>query len=133
MLDSMTYRDFKRLVEEMVDDIPDEFLDGLQGVHVLEQEQPETDYEDVYRLGEYLDPGPDDFLGMSDGLGRHIALYYGSFVAVADDDFDWEEEIWETITHELGHHVESRAGAGGLIELDREREAMFSRAQEEAD
>lgn len=120
----MTYQQFMAAVEEMVDEIPEQFLKGLQGVHVLEHEHPEEAYEDVWRLGEYLDPGPEDFLGGGDGLGRHIALYYGSFRRVADGDphFEWEEEIWETLTHELRHHVESLAGEMGLV-LDDERRA----------
>ena len=120
----MTYQAFTAAVEQMVDEIPEQFLEGLQGVHVLEEEHPEEDYEDVWRLGEYLDPGPEDFLGGGEGLGRHIALYYGSFKRIASGDrgFDWEDEIWETLTHELRHHVESLAGEMGLV-LDDERRA----------
>ena len=116
----MTYERFRATVEAMIDDIPDVFLQELQGVHALRDAKREEGYQDVWRMGEYLDPGPDDFLGGSDGLGRHVALYYGSFrrIASGDPDFDWEEEIWETLTHELQHHVESLAGDGRLIEQD---------------
>lgn len=126
----MTYERFRRTVEGMVGDIPDVFLQELQGVHVLEQEVPEEGYRDVWRMGEYLDPGPEDFLGGSDGLGRHVALYYGSFarIAEADPGFDWEGEIWETLTHELQHHVESLAGDGRLIEEDLLEARFFERA-----
>jgi hypothetical protein len=120
----MTYPDFRRMVAEMVEEIPSEFLEGLQGVHVLEEARLEEGYVDVYRMGEYLDPGLEHFLGAGEGLGRHVALYYGSFVAIAsgEEDFDWEEEAWETLTHELRHHVESLAGDASLIiqdELDK--------------
>lgn len=120
----MSYDEFQAAVEEMIDDIPARFLKGLQGVHVLKEAHPEEDYQDVWRLGEYLDPGPEDFLGAGEGLGRHIALYYGSFQKIAESDpsFDWEDEIWETLTHELRHHVESLAGEMGLV-LDDERRA----------
>lgn len=116
----MTYDEFRTTAEEIVAEIPDEFLRGLQGVHILEDERLEENYVDVWRMGEYLDPGPEEFLGSGEGLGRHIALYYGSFIRVADGDpeFDWEEELWETITHELRHHVESLAGDVTLIEED---------------
>lgn len=126
----VTYRAFKTTLASMVDDIPDTFLQGLQGVHAIEEEKPEEGYVDVWRMGEYLDPGPDDFLGGSDGLGRHVALYYGSFARIAegDPDFDWEGEIWETLTHELQHHVESLAGDGALIEQDLEDARAFERA-----
>lgn len=128
----MTYEEFKRLVAEMVDEVPPEFMRGLQGVHVLPQAKPEEGFdEDVYRMGEYLDPGPDNFLGGPEGLGRHVALYYGSFraIAEADPDFDWEEEAWETLTHELRHHVESLAGEDLLVQEDVERGREFGRRE----
>ncbi len=127
----MTFEAFQRAAEAMVDDIPDDFLRGLQGVHVFEHAVPEEDYEDVYRLGEYLDPGTDDFLGGNPGLGRHIALYYGSFAAIAagDPGFDWEEELWETLTHELRHHVESLAGEDLLIQDDVDQQKDFPRRE----
>lgn len=123
----MTFEHFKELIEEMVDDIPAQFLRGLSGVHVLPQAHQEPQYEDVFRLGEYLDPGPSDFLGSGEGLGRHVALYYGSFAAIAagDPGFDWEEEAWETLTHELRHHVESLAGEDLLVQDDVERSRDF--------
>lgn len=123
----MTFREFRHTAETMLGDIPDEFLRGLQGVHALEEAKLEEGFDDVYRMGEYMDPGPENFLGAGEGLGRHIALYYGSFRLIAEDDpdFDWDEEIWETLTHELRHHVESLAGDGSLIEEDEARDAMF--------
>jgi hypothetical protein len=125
----MTYDAFRDAAAAMVDDIPAAFLKGLQGVHVFEEVRAEEDYDDVYRLGEYLDPGGEDFLGGQPGLGRHIAVYYGSFVAVAegDPDFDWEGELWETITHELRHHVESLAGEDLLVQDDIDRQKDFPR------
>jgi hypothetical protein len=116
----MTFAAFRAMVAEMVEEIPPAFMRDLQGVHVIEEAMPEEGYVDVWRLGEYLDPGPESFLGAGEGLGRHVALYYGSFVAVGDGDpaFDWEEEAWETLTHELRHHVESLAGDGRLVEQD---------------
>lgn len=129
----MTYDEFRTTAEEIVAEIPDEFLRGLQGVHILEDERLEENYVDVWRMGEYLDPGPEEFLGSGEGLGRHIALYYGSFIRVADGDpeFDWEEELWETITHELRHHVESLAGDVTLIEEDLMSAQEFPRFDKE--
>ncbi len=125
----MTYEGFKEMVEAMVEEIPEEFLHGLQGVHALPQARREEDFEDVYRLGEYMDPGPESFLGGNGGLGRQVALYYGSFARVAEGDptFDWEAEVWETLTHELRHHVESLAGDASLVEEDRRRQEGFKR------
>jgi|AACY02.3.fsa_nt_gi hypothetical protein len=129
----MTYEMFRQALEAMVEEIPDVFLQDLQGIHALEEECAEDGYQDVFRMGEYLDPGPDDFLGGSDGLGRHVALYWGSFKAIAEDDpdFDWEEELWETLTHELQHHVESLAGDGRLIEEDLKQARAWTNAADE--
>ena len=123
----MTFAQFQATLAEMVDEIPDEFLAELQGVHALPEARLEPDFHEVYRLGEYLDPGPETFLGGGEGLGRHVALYYGSFAAVAEDDpdFGWEDELWETLTHELRHHVESLAGDVSLIEDDLRRDRAF--------
>ncbi|MBW7915946.1 MAG: metallopeptidase family protein [Trueperaceae bacterium] len=125
----MSFEEFREMVAEMLDEIPQEFLRGLGGVHVLPEARVEPDYDDVYRMGEYLDPGAEDFLGAGEGLGRHVAIYYGSFVAIADGDpdFDWEDEAWETLTHELRHHVESLAGEDWLVQDDVERARDFPR------
>lgn len=117
------------MVSDMVDEIPTEFLRGLGGVHVLPEARLEPECEDVYRMGEYLDPGVQDFLGAGEGLGRHVAIYYGSFEAIAetDPDFDWEDEAWETLTHELRHHVESLAGEDWLVQDDEDRARDFQK------
>ena len=123
----MSFEEFQRLIEQMVAEIPPEFMEGLQGVHVIEEVKEEEGYDDVVRMGEYLDPGPADFLGAGEGLGRHVAIYYGSFATIAADDpaFDWEEEAWETLTHELRHHVESLAGEDFLVQDDVEQAKAF--------
>ena len=126
----MTFYEFRAALAEMVNEIPDEFLRELQGVHALPEVRLERDFHEVYRMGEYLDPGPESFLSAGEGLGRHVALYYGSFVKIAgeDPDFDWEAELWETLTHELRHHVESLAGDVSLIEDDLRRDRAFREA-----
>ncbi len=54
----MTYEAFVELVERLWEEIPEDFKRGLQGVHVFPQAKPEPGLEGVWRLGEYLDPGP---------------------------------------------------------------------------
>ncbi len=123
----MTYLEFVNLVERLWQEIPEPFKRGVQGVHVLPQAKPEPGLEGVWRLGEYLDPGPPSSFGGFEGLGRHIALYYGSFLEVAGPGFDWEGEVWETLLHELRHHLESLAGRDDLVREDLRRLAEFRR------
>ena len=56
-------------------------------------------------------------------------LYHGSFAALArlQEGFDWREEAWETLTHELRHHLEWRARAPALEAFDRAVEQNFAR------
>jgi hypothetical protein len=58
-----------------------------------------------------------------------IVLYHGSFLALARlrQGFDWRAEAWETLTHELRHHLEWRARAPDLEAFDRAAEHNFAR------
>jgi hypothetical protein len=116
----MTFERFLETAYRLWDQIPEDFKRGLQGMHVLENAKRDPDEPGLFRLGEYLSPGYPTVLGGFEGLGRHIALYYGSFRAVAYPGFDWEEEIWETLLHELRHHLEFLAWRDDLVEEDLE-------------
>ena len=56
-------------------------------------------------------------------------LYHGSFRALArlDPSFDWRREAWDTLTHELRHHLEWQARTEALEAFDRAAEANFAR------
>ena len=116
----MNFLEFKQTVADMMDRIPEHYFNDLQGVHVFEETKGDPSEPGLVRLGEYTDPGIPQFLSPHAGLGRHIALYYGSFqrVGAFDSNYDWAGQIWETLTHELRHHVESKAGDRSLIEWD---------------
>jgi hypothetical protein len=81
----------------------------------------------VFTLGECI-PLPLEGEGV-DAIQSRVVLYHGSFRALAelDDEFDWTGEAWETLTHELRHHVEWRARRGELEALDRAAEQNFAR------
>ena len=56
-------------------------------------------------------------------------LYHGSFAALATmtPGFDWREEAFETLTHELRHHLEWRARAPDLEDFDWAVEQNYAR------
>jgi hypothetical protein len=64
-----------------------------------------------------------------EGVQSRIVLYHGSFAALAklSDDFNWRQEAWETLTHELRHHLEWRAKAPDLEDFDWAVEHNFAR------
>jgi hypothetical protein len=129
---SMTFAEFEATVQTQLEVIPPEYLEGLQGVHCFPEIKRDPNEPQLVRLGEYLDPGPDQFLDHRIHIGRHVALFYGSFLEVAYPGFDWEAEIWETLTHELQHHVESKAGDRTLIEWDIEQMRRFKAQKNQA-
>ena len=62
-----------------------------------------------------------------------MVLYYGSFLELSrrDENFDWEGELYETITHEVRHHLESLATEDQLEEIDFAEDQNFHRRQGE--
>ncbi len=117
---------FEALIREMVAGIPADFLEGVTEVTVSPRVVPHPDREGIFTLGECIP------LGVEDGADRtqsRIVLYHGSFRALRalDEAFDWEDEAWETLTHELQHHLEWRASRDDLGLVDEAAEANFAR------
>ncbi|MGH7505187.1 MAG: metallopeptidase family protein [Longimicrobiales bacterium] len=107
----MTFDVFERHARSEWDRIPDRYREGIDGLVVERDAKPHPDAPDVYTLGECVTEAyPSDF-GGPDTIRSAVVLYYGSFLRLSrlDETFDWEEEVWETLTHELQHHLESLA------------------------
>ena len=88
--------------------------------------------QDIFTLGHCI-PFHAGESGSPDEIQSRVVLYHGSFRALADldPDFDWRTEAWETLTHELRHHLEWRAREGALEEFDEAAEQNFARADGE--
>lgn len=82
---------------------------------------------DIWTLGECIPLPGDD--GDPKNLRSRIVLYHGSFQALArgTPEFDWTAEAWETLTHEVRHHVEWKARVPDLEAFDRAAEENFAR------
>ncbi len=117
---------FTRMIEDLSREIPQEFLEGIVAIDVSRRTVPHPDVHGVYTLGECV---PLAF-GSSDPQSR-LVIYYGSFWALASTqaDFDWEAEAWETLSHELRHHLEWKAGRPDLEAYDWAVEQAFARAE----
>jgi hypothetical protein len=116
------------MVRVMSRELPPEFLDGIEGIDVSPKAVPDPIHAGVYTLGECV---PHAFGHDDEGprLRSRIVLYYGSFAALARTSagFDWRHEAWETLTHELRHHLEWRARVPALEALDDAVEANYAR------
>ncbi|MDE3004444.1 MAG: metallopeptidase family protein [Gemmatimonadota bacterium] len=125
----MTFEEFERHARIAWREIPRAYKDGVDGLTVRRDARVHPDHSSVYTLGECLTEEHLSDFGSADTTRSIIALYWGSFDALSreDRDFDWEDEIWETLTHELRHHLESLAGDDALEDLDRASEEMFRR------
>jgi predicted Zn-dependent protease with MMP-like domain len=124
----MRLADFEALVRELSSDVPQDFLDGITEVVVSPRTVPHPDRAEIFTLGECV-PLEVEVGGGAEGIQSRIVLYHGSFEALAstEADFDWRMEAWETLTHELRHHLEWRARAPDLEDLDWALEHNFAR------
>jgi hypothetical protein len=122
----MDFREFERLVRRLARDIPEEYLDGIAAIDVSPKTVPHPLRADVYTLGECI-----PLHGEGDEVQSRIVLYHGSFreLAALQPAFSWRTEAWETLTHELRHHLEWRANADGLEEFDWAAEQNFARQE----
>jgi hypothetical protein len=125
--------DFEALVRRLCDDVPAHFFEGIAEVVVSPRAVPHPERAEIYTLGECV-PLPVELGSGVEGLQSRIVLYHGSFAALAQlqDEFDWHLEAWETLTHELRHHLEWRARAPDLEDLDWAVEHNFARQDGES-
>jgi len=119
-------RAFERLIRRLAADIPEDYLDGVAAIDVSPRTVPHPVSPDVFTLGECI-----PVHGEGDTIASRIVLYHGSFRAVAllRPDLDWRNEAWETLTHEIRHHLEWRANADALEDYDWAADQNFARME----
>lgn len=125
----MSFEEFEAAARRMWGELPPAYLRGIDGLTVERRAEPHPSVADVYTLGECLTESyPSDWTGPETTRSR-VVLYYGSFrrLAELDRNFSWEDEIWETLTHELKHHLESLATEDRLEELDYAADESYRR------
>jgi predicted Zn-dependent protease with MMP-like domain len=103
--------EFESLVEEALDEVPEEFAALLDNVAVVIEDEPSDDDLDI------LDEDADELLGIYRGVARpersfdmlpmlpdQIAIFRGPITRVARTRRDIVREVRDTVIHELGHH-----------------------------
>jgi hypothetical protein len=122
----LTLEDFRTLVRRLQQEIPAHFESGVADMEVSPKTVPDPVRRGVYTLGECI---PLTWTGNGADLHSRIVLFYGSFDALARQHpgFDWRTEAWDTLTHELRHHLEFRAHVDALEAYDWAAEQNFAR------
>ena len=127
----MRFREFERAARRAFGEIPEEYTSGLDGLSVRQEALPHPVFPDIYTLGMCsTESYPSDWQG-PETTRSVVALYYGSFRELSrlDPGFDWEGELWETLTHEVRHHLESLADQDELGGVDYAMEESFKRSE----
>ncbi len=108
----MTRDDFRELVEDALDGIPQHFRDAMQNIAIVVEDEP-TD-EQLAQVD--IEP-PDTLLGLYEGtpltergwddgnrLPDKITLFQYPIEDASGDDEDVVVAIGETLIHEVGHY-----------------------------
>jgi hypothetical protein len=134
----MDFATFEARAHAMWAEIPDTYKEGIDGIVVKREVEAHPEYPDYWTLGMcFTEPYPSGYMG-PDTTRSFVALYWGSFRKVSEraegegGSFDWEEELWETITHELRHHLEFLAEDDALEGVDHAMEETYKRGQGES-
>jgi predicted Zn-dependent protease with MMP-like domain len=108
----MTRERFKRLVEEAVREIPQEFRDALRNIAIVVEDEPSDEL-----LREMEIEFPDTLFGLYQGtpltersasygnaLPDKVSIYQGPIEDSCEDEEDIRECVAETVIHEIGHY-----------------------------
>lgn len=130
----MEYGEFERRASEVWSEIPETYRAGVDGLVIQTEERAHPTLQEIYTLGECVTESYPSDWGGPDTVRSVLVLYHGSFRRLSDldPDFDWEYEVWETITHELRHHLESLAAEDALEDVDYAMDENFKRFQGES-
>jgi predicted Zn-dependent protease with MMP-like domain len=104
--------EFRQLVDEALETIPDRFRDAMRNIAIVIEDEPSN-----AQLAEVGIEPPDTLLGLYEGtplperqwahgntLPDKITLFQGPIEDASDDEDDIVVAIGETLIHEVGHY-----------------------------
>lgn len=122
----MTVEEFRDMLDEILEEIPEQYFVGLNGgVQLIEEPKihPQSVGDELKIMGEYIRNGV---------MGRNVHIYYGSFMSLYGH-MTYEQlrdRVRETVLHELMHHLESLAGYKDLEVDDKVRLRKYLQSKE---
>ena len=108
----LTTAQFEKLVEEAIEELPEEFRQRLENVAITVEEEPtEEDYaltetpDDEELFGIYRGAMRTEMsFGDLPGLPPEIAVFRGPILRCTENNREAVKEIKDTVVHELGHY-----------------------------
>ncbi|UCC71561.1 MAG: metallopeptidase family protein [Gemmatimonadota bacterium] len=110
----MDREDFEALVQEALEDLPDEFAEQLDNVAVVVEEEPdpvalrEMGFDphelDEELFGLYTGTPLIDREAAYSGLPDRVEIYMGPILRACRSRREVVREVKDTVIHELGHH-----------------------------
>ncbi len=95
--------EFERLVGDALDEVPQQFMEALENVVFLIEEEPPPELEGC--LGVYDGVPPTERLGWGQPyLPDRITLFMNPILRSCDSVEEVREEVLITVIHEVGHY-----------------------------
>lgn len=130
---AVRFEEFEDRAWQLWEEIPERYKEGVDGLVVERGALPHPTLPDIYTLGECRTESYPSSYGGPETIRSVVVLYHGSFERLSrlDPAFDWEHELWETLTHELQHHLEYLADEDALEAMDYAVDENFKRLEGE--
>jgi predicted Zn-dependent protease with MMP-like domain len=93
---------FEALVEQALDEIPDEIAGLVHNVVVLVEDEPPADDPDL--LGVYDGVSLTERAGDHTGLPDRITIFRNPLLEMCEDEAELVDEVRITVVHEIAHH-----------------------------
>jgi predicted Zn-dependent protease with MMP-like domain len=94
--------DFEALVEQALDEIPDEIARQVHNLVVLVEDEPPADEPDL--LGLYVGVALTERGADHGGLPDRITVFRGPLLAMCANRDELVREVRITVVHEIAHH-----------------------------
>ena len=110
---SVTEPEFQELVQQALDNLPDEYAKLLSNVAVVVEDEPSPDLladlemeedEDLLGLYQGLSIDNESFFQAGGQLPAKISIYRGPILRICRTKKEVVQEVRDTVVHEIGHH-----------------------------
>lgn len=105
---------FDKLVQQAIGDLPPPYAKLMESIAVVVEEEPPQEVLDDFDLD-----SEDDLLGLYQGQSLaaesffrpggepppRISIYRGPILRLCESPEEVVQEVYDTVVHELGHHV----------------------------